>query len=341
MKIAALLEKKQELGIYYTPESVVEFIFDILNILKDKEDQESQRWQSRQPQAHYPSVVDPACGEGIFLKKAVESKFTGKHPTQKVPYVWGIDIDEEVVNKWEEISILDMFEGDRDKMKNHFYHQNGLIPLENKTLSYKKAEDGLSKFDAVVGNPPYGGLGVDISQKEHIQLYQSLQLFMIFNYRFQKKRQLNQDSLLGEAVVGHATVSDKPNLSVKQATSVPIEVLFVERFLQLCKPGGWIAIIVPDGILANSTTEYVRQFIAERAKVLGIVSLPRETFKAVGTTAKTSILFLQKTKDRLFTEPEDLDYPVFLASTKTIEKKYLDTIVEEYRSFIEKGHLRP
>ena len=330
--------KKQELGIYYTPEVVVGFIFDILNILKDKEDKEIHRWQSRKPQSHYPSVIDPACGEGIFLKKAVESEFTGYHPKYKIPYIFGVDIDGTVVDRWEEISILNLFHGNRKAMKTHFYHQNGLEELPKRTLLYKKG--GLKEYDAVVGNPPYGGIGVDISKKEHSGVYNALRQFEIYRYKGKRKKKgTSQMALVGEAVVGEAVVGIGLDLSIKEAKSIPIEILFVERFLQLCKPGGWIAIIIPDGILSNSTYHYVRQFIAERAKVLAIVSLPRETFKQVGTTAKTSILFLQKVKDKLLASEEDLDYPVFLASINNIEKKNFDIIVKNFKSFIEKGVL--
>src|SRR3989344_5078908 len=98
-------KRKQDLGIFYTPAEVVDFIFEILKIWKNKEDKETKRWQSHKPLAHYPSVIDPACGEGIFLKKAVESEFTGEDPRYKVPFVWGVDLDGTVVNQWEEISI--------------------------------------------------------------------------------------------------------------------------------------------------------------------------------------------------------------------------------------------
>lgn len=330
------LYSDSELGKYFTPPAVVDFIFDILNVLKNKEDKETHRWQSHKPRPHHPSVIDPACGEGIFLKRAVESSFTGEDTRFKAPYVWGIDIDESVVTQWENISILKMFHGGEEKMKNHFYHQNGLMPLKHKTLMYKKGVDDLQHFDTVVGNPPYGGIGVKISDKEHLPLFEALRQFEIFRYRKQKSSKGSpQLSLVGDAVVGEAIVAPSLKVTTKEAQSIPIEILFIERFLQLCKPGGWVAIIIPDGILANSTYDYVRRFIAERAKVLGIVSLPRGTFKEAGTSAKTSIMFLQKVKDKLLTGPNDLDYPVFLVSTNTIEKEYFDIIVKEFKSFVE------
>lgn len=341
------LYSDSELGKYFTPPPVVDFIFDILNVLKNREDKETHRWQSHKPRSHHPSVIDPACGEGIFLKKAVESGFTGEDPRFKAPYVWGIDIDDSVVARWENISILKMFHDDKEKMKNHFYYQDGLMPLKHKVLAYKKGVDDLQRFDAVVGNPPYGGLGASLTFKdkkpeEKFEVLDYFRNFEIFTYKKRKtpKTPNSQSPLWGNAQWGTMPWGGPPaKVSVKEIESTPIEILFVDRFLQLCKPGGWVAIIIPDGILANSTYDYVRRFIAERAKVLGIVSLPRETFKQAGTSAKTSIMFLQKTKDKLLTGQNDLGYPVFLASINQIDRKYFDIMVKEFESFVEAGKL--
>lgn len=322
--------KKKELGAFYTPETVVDFIYDILNILKEKEDKENQRWESRKSRSHYPSVIDPACGEGIFLKKAVESGYTGYHPSYDIPYVFGIDIDKSVVDQWEEISILNLFNGKREAMRDHFYHQNGLSKLPDKSLRYKKGRDKLDKFDAVVGNPPYGGTGLKKSEIKD-KLANSLFKYEIWSYAF-GWAQSKQETMFG------ANIKDRIAKKIKK---FPIEILFIERFIQLAKDpipeenkeGGKIAIIIPDGILANSTYHYVRQFIADKTKVLGIVSLPRDTFKQVGTSAKTSILFLQKE------ERNDLNYPVFLASIKKLEKEYLKKISNSFNNFYNYGKI--
>ena len=71
-------------------------MFDILKIWKAKEEKELGRWESRK---HFPSVIDPAVGEGVFLKVAVETGFT------KTDYIFGLDIDEEVVKKWKQINL--------------------------------------------------------------------------------------------------------------------------------------------------------------------------------------------------------------------------------------------
>jgi len=376
--------KKQDLGIYYTPEPVVDFIYDILNTLKKREDKESERWESRKPRPHYPSVIDPACGEGVFLKKAIESGFTGYHPTYKAPYIFGVDIDETVVEQWERLSILSLFKGNQEMMKNHFFWQNGLVSLPDRKLPYKKSEDGLIRFDAVVGNPPYGGLGIydemktlatAIWQAEKIQTIEKQTLNTLFGEEIErvvkktetihKKIDLPSKKIfdllnLSKSLLKFEIwkdekyipqrISHKVKISgidfnvadlltfkeIEKLKSFPIEVLFIERFLQLAKPGGWIAIIIPDGILANSNLHYVREFIAQKTKVLAIVALPRDAFKQVGTSAKTSILFLQKYREN---DRVDTNYPVFLASINKLEKEYFNEISNSFNNFYNYGKL--
>lgn len=309
-------KRNQDLGIFYTPQEVVNFIFQILKIWKDKE---AKRWQSRKPRPHYPSVIDPACGEGIFLKSAITTGFTGEDPRFKAPYVWGIDLDKSVVDRWEEISLLSLFHGDRVKMNNHFYHQNGLLPLEEKHLMYKNADEGLRIFDAVVGNPPYGGLGLESITSE---LEKALFEYSLWK-RSIRKHAIDESDQLG--------LLDRQVIDTKEKNRLvkfPIEILFLDRFIQLAKPGGWIAIVIPDGLLSNSNSHYVREFLADRTKVEAIISLPRDTFKNMGTSAKTSILFLRKLKDK---EKLEQNYRVFLSSVESINQSNFDTIVKSYK----------
>jgi len=72
------------------------------------------------------------------------------------------------------------------------------------------------------------------------------------------------------------------------------EILFIERCLQLLKPGGKLGIVLPDGILTNSSLDYVRKFIEENARILAVVSLPQHAFVPAGAGVKASLLFLQK-----------------------------------------------
>lgn len=320
-------QKKQDLGIFYTDQRIVNFIYDILKIWKEKEERGFGRWESRK---HFPSIIDPAVGEGIFLKAALEQGFT-------IPkYVFGADIDEEVKEKWVKINLLKSF-GSRAELDNHFYHQNGLIPLDDKRY-FRHKKGGLKEFDAVVGNPPYGGVGVDFKKKltnNNKEFLEALEKFEIFGFRkfSQKngKEKLENKTSLFDKLEQKLPANYKLSITEisKLAEGMPIEILFLERFLQLAKPGGWIAIIIPDGILTNSNSHYVREFISEKTKVEAIVSLPRDAFKNVGTTAKTSILFLQKHKDQR--KKRGLDYPVFLASIESLEERYFNIIKDAYQ----------
>lgn len=368
-------KKKQDLGIFYTPQEVIRFIFNILNTWKTKEDSETGRWNSRK---HFPSVIDPAVGEGAFLKIACEMDFT------QPEWIFGLDVDENAVKKWKEINLLKEFGGKNKDLEAHFFHQNGLEPIRwnqhKGKYKYKLKQIDIQnqQFDVVVGNPPYGGLGVyedmkllqeSISGSEKTQHIKTQVLDTLFGEQevrqmkvtetTHKKINISQDRLielkeLSKALilyeiwkhpklwvhrVEHNININGVNFNLKEVLdqkeierlkSFPIEILFLERFIQLAKPGGWIAVIIPDGILANSNSHYVREFVANKTKVEAIISLPRDTFKNAGTNAKTSILFLRKFKEK---EKLDLNYRVFLASLKKIKIENFQVLTNSYKKF--------
>jgi type I restriction enzyme M protein len=80
----------------------------------------------------------------------------------------------------------------------------------------------------------------------------------------------------------------------KKKKSLPLEVLAIERCLQFLKPGGKLAIVLPDGNLANSNVQFVRDWLLDNAMLRGVVSLPNEAFAPFGTATKTSLCFFQK-----------------------------------------------
>ncbi len=313
----------KDLGIFYTPQEVVDFIFEILNIWKENQ---INRWKTKEGKTKYPSVIDPSVGEGIFLKTALAKNFT------KPDWIFGLDIDEDAVKKWKEINLLKEFGGEDKDLEAHFFHQNGLekIKWEQHRYKYryklKQIDIENQQFDTVVGNPPYGGLGLGHTNLSD-DLIAQLAKFEIFPKTV--KNDLNTANLQSDLFGSDKSFS--LNSEVKQKLkSFSIEILFLERFIQLTKPGGCIAIIIPDGILTNSNAIYVREFIANKAKVEAIVSLPRDTFKNVGTNAKTSILFLRKLKDD---EKQKLEYPVFLSSLENINSESFYKILHAYKDF--------
>lgn len=71
-------------------------------------------------------------------------------------------------------------------------------------------------------------------------------------------------------------------------------MLFIEQCYRFLKPGGILAIVVPDGILTNSTSQYVRDWIEEHYRIISVVSLPQTAFAATGAGVKSSVMFLMK-----------------------------------------------
>lgn len=93
--------------------------------------------------------------------------------------------------------------------------------------------------------------------------------------------------------------------------SVGRDILFIERNLKFLKPGGRMAIVLPQGRFNNSSDKYIRDYIAEHARILAVVGLHGNTFKP-HTGTKTSVLFVQKWDDEIC--PKCDDYPIFFAT---------------------------
>ena len=97
----------------------------------------------------------------------------------------------------------------------------------------------------------------------------------------------------------------------KTQNKVGRDVLFIERNLDFLKPGGRMAIVLPQGRFNNSSDKYIREYIAERCRILAVVGLHGDTFKP-HTGTKTSVLFVQKWDDTLC--PRKDDYNIFFAT---------------------------
>ncbi len=128
-------------------------------------------------------------------------------------------------------------------------------------------------------------------------------------------------------------------------TTGATEVLFVERCLDLLKPGGRLGIVLPEGVLNSSNLQKVREYFESRAKVLLIVSLPQDVFNSSGATVKTSLVFLKK-----FTNEEQEQYDAICKQAKLeimakyqSELDYIDSELakkgEEKLSMVEKKKL--
>ena len=95
------------------------------------------------------------------------------------------------------------------------------------------------------------------------------------------------------------------------------DILFIERNLDFLKPGGRMAIVLPQGRFNNSSDKHIRNFIAERCRILAVVGLHGNVFKP-HTGTKTSVLFVQKWDEELC--PKIEDYPIFFATMQEPSK---------------------
>lgn len=117
------------------------------------------------------------------------------------------------------------------------------------------------------------------------------------------------------------------------------EILFIERIWEFLKPGtGKAAIVLPDGVLTNSSAQYVRDFILEKFQLLAVVSLPQCAFAHFGAGVKTSIIFVRKRKAD---EKPDENEAIFMAAPALIgydatgrkTDSQLDEIIQKYEEF--------
>ena len=165
-------------------------------------------------------------------------------------------------------------------------------------------------YDLILTNPPFGTPETKTEgQKKNVaemmaQFRSDLDFEVLYGKKKKPKKPLAQmtPSPQGLAMGG------KPNSKGWEAkkSGVDLSVLFLDRCLQLLKPGGRLLMVVPDSILCNSGTQYVREYLigkkdektgdfhGGKAILKAVISLPSDTFALSGTGAKTSILYIQK-----------------------------------------------
>lgn len=151
-------------------------------------------------------------------------------------------------------------------------------------------------FDIVMANPPFAG---DLTNKEQLKQY----------------------------LLGRKNGSKTEKLQNK----VGRDILFIERNIDFLKPGGRMAVVLPQGRFNNANEKYIRNYILERCRLLGVVGLHTHVFKP-HTSTKTSVLFVQKWTDEndekypnICPKPEEdesgeIDYPVFFATMQEPSK---------------------
>lgn len=269
---------KGEKGQYFTPRHVIDMCVQMLNPKRGE------------------YMIDTASGSCGFPVHTI-FKLTGHLFTnaeipdedkQHVLKVFGIDFDEKTVRVARTLNLiagdgetnvlhLNTLDFDRwsdktekDKKWINTYGK-GFERLEK--LRAEKDQDKQFNFDILMANPPFAG---DIKESRILHQYE-----------------------LGFKADGK-----------KAQTKVGRDILFIERNLDFIKPGGRMAIVLPQGRFNNTSDKHIREFIAQHGRILAVVGLHGNTFKP-HTGTKTSVLFVQKWHDKLC--PKVDDYPIFFA----------------------------
>lgn len=201
-------------------------------------------------------VIDPACGSGGFLIQALAYIQKTYPDVDKSSYAQK-NIAGIEFNPDVALSAMIRlaFEGGTGT---EITCANAL--LENEKLN--------NAFDIVLTNPPFGSKGKVEDQK----ILKSYVLARRWNKTSNADWEVTKTVLAGQSP----------------------EILFIEKCLRLLRPGGRMAIVLPDGLLQNVSNSHIRYWIRLQAKVLGVVSIPQEAFVPYGTGIKTSLLLLQK-----------------------------------------------
>ena len=160
-------------------------------------------------------------------------------------------------------------DGHTNIITNDGLKNNTTIEIENRNLNF---QDGT--FDLIMTNPPFGST----VKADEVGYYKEYELF---------------EKNLGITETKDRIADD--NNKKKWRTSQSTEVLFLERcYRYLNEENGFLAIVIPDGVLTNSSTQYVRDWLIEHFRILAVVSLPQHTFSHVRAGVKSSVLFLKK-----------------------------------------------
>lgn len=178
------------------------------------------------------------------------------------------------------------------------------------------------RFDIILTNPPFGA-NVEptdkITEQEIAVSPDADRRYTRVYGKLYTEAQARVQAALNKPIASLFDLPKSPKSRIKT------EILFIERCLDLLKPGGRMGIVLPEGIFNNPSLAHVREFTEDRAYLKAVVSLPQETFVSSGASVKCSLLFLQK-----FTEEEKATFDATAEGARAeIDEKYAAEIAAE------------
>lgn len=305
-------ENKGGMGIYLTPRQVTEAATEIVmyDLTKGGAERIIEVDEHGIPKLR---VLDGCCGSAGFIIKAlleVKNYLLNKLSGDKQYY-------EELFEKMKEHSFVgaDASPGMILKARiNMALHGANKCPIFQSRNSLMTENLKPGTFDIVLTNPPFSSTGVSKKTKNKVN-EEGIEIIAKYSTDIDADSQ-NKMSEYG------LSLGSKPDSKGKwkEVNSIDPAVLFIDRYLQLLKPGGLCMMVVPDGILSNSGNKYVREYLmGKKNEVTGefeggkailkaVISLPSETFALSGAGAKTSLLYFKKKEHK-----GEKQGPVFMA----------------------------
>lgn len=250
-----------EFGQYFTPRVIVQFIVEAL------------------PIKNTSLVLDTSCGSGGFLLHALDkvrrkanTEFPDFNDDRDDYIAWreywhdfaqnnlfGIEINEQIARTAKMNMII------HDDGHTNVISIDGLVPEKEVKIINKGFKH--NKFDFIITNPPFGS-SIKLNEKDYLKNY-----------------------LLGKKQVDWLDYKNsKESLRNNQST----EILFIEQCYNFLNEGGYLAIVLPDGVLTNSSLQYVRDQIEDWYRLVAVISMPQTAFSATGAGVKSSVLFVKK-----------------------------------------------
>jgi len=295
-------------GEFFTPRNVMHMAVEMLSPTADDR------------------ILDPSCGTGGFLViamnkviQALEEKLIDEWERPKSKWTddekrlyqqriaeiakanfFGFDLNPDLVKATKMNMVMN------NDGSGNIFQTDSLLPPHTWEADFRKnlasaldvresalrSYDGIGFFDVIVTNPPFGS-----------------------------KIPIKDPHILEQFNLGHIWDRDKTDrdrwtLTKRLQGSVPPEQLFIERCLQLLKPGGRMGIVLPDSILSSPGLGYIRQWLIEKTQIIASIDLHEDTFQPRNGTF-TSVLFLRKRTDEEIRRQERTrkmaDYPIFMA----------------------------
>ncbi len=292
---------KGDFGQYFTPRELIAFAVQVLDPRRND------------------LILDPACGSGGFLlyaldhvRRQADVRFPNHRtdPNQVLPHfnywhdfaqnnLYGIEINDEIARVAKMNMII------HDDGHTNVVDQDALDFQQNIQARHRSLTE--DKFDMVLTNPPFGAT---IKRTEKGDGY--LEQYDLRRY-LNKNNYPGRQEITGEYVPAGAKSGRR---AIRERASVKTEILFLERIHSFLKPGsGHAAIVLPDGILTNSSLEGVRHWILRHFQLLAVVSLPQFAFAHYDAGVKASIVFLRRLDDGEIVPDEE---PIFMAMAENI-----------------------